>query len=68
VETVEENTGIKEAVEPKPGLEEAAKLVSILQEIAQVNRERKAVKSDDSAVPEYLWENHLLEGVDNRVW
>jgi hypothetical protein len=26
------------------------------------------VKSDDAAVPEYLWEEHLLEGLKEREW
>jgi hypothetical protein len=40
--------------------EEKEELTSepLLEEIARVNRERKAVKSDDAEVPEYLWEEH----------
>ncbi len=41
---------------------------SVLADIARENRDRKAVKSDDAAVPEYLWEDHLLEGLKEREW
>jgi hypothetical protein len=40
----------------------------ILDEIDRGNRERKAVKADDAKVPEYLWEEHLLEGLTHRAW
>jgi hypothetical protein len=39
----------------------------ILDQIARDLRERKAVKSDDAAIPEYLWEEHLTAD-DVRVW
>jgi hypothetical protein len=31
-------------------------------------RERNATKADNAAVPEYLWEEHLLEGVSEQEW
>jgi hypothetical protein len=31
-------------------------------------RERKAVKSDDAEIPEYLWEEHLMEGSKVSDW
>jgi hypothetical protein len=34
--------------------------------IARENQDWKAVKSDDAAVPEYLWEDHLLEGLKSK--
>jgi hypothetical protein len=33
----------------------------ILNEVAREKRERKATKSDDAEIPEYLWEEHLLQ-------
>jgi hypothetical protein len=41
---------------------------AMLKEINQVNQEQKAVKFNDAEVPEYLWEEHLLEGIDKGVW
>jgi hypothetical protein len=41
---------------------------SLLNEIDRVNQERKAVKLDDAAIPEYLWEEHLLEGIPHQPW
>jgi hypothetical protein len=41
---------------------------TVLEDVARENRDRKAVKSDDAAVPEYLWEEHLLEGLKEREW
>jgi hypothetical protein len=34
----------------------------------QEQRERKAVKSDDAAVPESLWEEQLLKGLNTQQW
>jgi hypothetical protein len=35
----------------------------LLEEVSRENRERKAMKSDDAAVPKkYLWEEHLTSG------
>jgi hypothetical protein len=39
-----------------------------LKDITREQRERKAVKSDDAAVPEYLWEDQLLDGMEAREW
>jgi len=39
----------------------------LLDDIARELRERKAVKSDDAGIPEYLWEEHLVDDGD-RVW
>jgi hypothetical protein len=40
----------------------------VLSDISREHRDRKAVKSDDAAVPEYLWEEHLLEGLEDQEW
>jgi hypothetical protein len=34
---------------------------NVLGEIAREKRERKATKADDAEIPEYLWEEHLLD-------
>jgi hypothetical protein len=39
-----------------------------LDDIARQQRERKAVKSDDAAVPEYLWTDHLAAGSSVTEW
>jgi hypothetical protein len=39
-----------------------------LQGIAREQRDGKAVKSDDAGVPEYLWEDELLEGLEMFDW
>jgi hypothetical protein len=49
---------LKSAVEKEPVLTAGTK--EVLHEIAREKRERKATKADDAAVPEYLWEKHLL--------
>mgnify|MGYP000400063954 CR=1 FL=1 len=41
---------------------------TVLKDVARENRDRKAVKSDDATVPEYLWEEHLLEDLKEREW
>jgi hypothetical protein len=41
---------------------------TMLDDIARKNQNRKAVKSDDAAVPEYLWEDNLLEGIKDQAW
>jgi hypothetical protein len=33
----------------------------ILNKVAREKRERKATKSDNAEIPEYLWEEHLLQ-------
>jgi hypothetical protein len=33
----------------------------VLNEIARKKRKRKAIKADDAVVPEFLWEEHLLQ-------
>jgi hypothetical protein len=33
----------------------------ILNEVAREKQERKATKSDDAEIPEYFWEEHLLQ-------
>jgi hypothetical protein len=38
----------------------------MLNDITRENHERKAVKLDDAAVPVYLWEEHLLEGLASQ--
>jgi hypothetical protein len=40
----------------------------LLEEVSRENRERKAVKSDDVAVPEYLWEEHLTSGSEVKEY
>jgi hypothetical protein len=40
----------------------------LLEEVSRENRERKAVKSDDAAVPKYLWEEHLTSGSRVKEW
>jgi hypothetical protein len=42
-----------------PSLSKGSK--EVLSEIAREKRERKATKADDAVVPEFLWEEHLLE-------
>jgi hypothetical protein len=37
----------------------------VLANIAREHQERNAVKAD---IPEYLWEEHLLEGIETRKW
>jgi hypothetical protein len=49
---------LKSTVEKEPVLTAGTK--EVLHEIAREKRERKATKADDAAVPEYLWEEHLL--------
>jgi hypothetical protein len=39
-----------------------------LQGISREQRDRKAVKFDDADVPEYLWEDELLEGLEIVDW
>jgi hypothetical protein len=39
-----------------------------LQGISREQRDRKAVKSDDAGVPEYLWEDELLDGLESVDW
>jgi hypothetical protein len=40
----------------------------VLEDIAWDKSKRKACKADDAAVPEYLWEEHLLNGLEKRDW
>jgi hypothetical protein len=35
---------------------------TVLEDVSRQNRERKAVKADGAAVPEYLWTEHLIAG------
>jgi hypothetical protein len=53
-------------VKPSSGFLNDAGEVSetCLDEISREHRQRKAVKSDNAKVPEYLWEAHLLEGCE----
>jgi hypothetical protein len=39
-----------------------------LEDIARDKQEQKACKADDAAVPEYLWEEHLLNGLKEQQW
>jgi hypothetical protein len=39
-----------------------------LEDIARDKREQKVCKADDAAVPEYLWEEHLLNGLEEQQW
>jgi hypothetical protein len=39
-----------------------------LSDISREHRDRKAVKADDAEVPKYLWEEHLLEGLEDQEW
>jgi hypothetical protein len=70
LETVKEDENEGGASTLETVKEEKEELTSepLLEEIARVNRERKAVKSDDAEVPEYLWEEHLFEGLKCKVW
>jgi hypothetical protein len=42
-----------------PGLSRGSK--DLFNEIAREKRERKATKADDAKVPEFLWEEHMLQ-------
>jgi hypothetical protein len=66
VETVEEEEE-NESTTAKSSANEASKEKTELEaqkqewdRLGQELRERKATKSDDAVVPEYLWEDHLL--------
>jgi hypothetical protein len=48
--------------------EERTSKDDLLKDMAQQQREQKAVKSDDAAVPEYLWEEHLMTGSEVNDW
>jgi hypothetical protein len=66
VKTVaEEDSAKKEALEV--GTEEEM-VDKLLEDVSRQQRERKAVKADDAAVPEYLWEEHLREGSGMSEW
>jgi hypothetical protein len=41
---------------------------TVLTDITRDKRERKAVKADDADIPEYLWEEHMVEGRDEQTW
>jgi hypothetical protein len=40
----------------------------LLENMSRQRREWKAVKSDNTAVPKYLWEEHLTEGSQGSKW
>jgi hypothetical protein len=40
----------------------------LLKDVSRQQQERKAVKADDAAVPEYLWEEHLMTGSEVNDW
>jgi hypothetical protein len=50
---------------PESGLDLSKR--KILDKISRDLREKEAVKSDDAAIPEYLWEDHLVDD-DIRDW
>jgi hypothetical protein len=56
--------------DPRPeqnlGLEDTYE--EALLDISREYRDRKAVKADDADVPKYLWEEHLVEGLDVQDW
>jgi hypothetical protein len=68
VETVEEEEEMKEKkgdmfspeMDPPFPEERKAEQKEEWERLARELRERKVTKSDDAAVPEYLWEEHLL--------
>jgi hypothetical protein len=73
VETVKEEeseTGDVATLVEKEGSERSHPVASdeLLEDVSRQTRERKAVKSDDAAVPEYLWEDHLKTGSKVDVW
>jgi hypothetical protein len=43
-------------------------LNSLLEDVSHQQRECKVVKSDDAAVPKYLWEEHLTAGSKVLDW
>jgi hypothetical protein len=57
-------------VKPSSGFPNDSAEVSktCLDEILHEHRQRKAVKSDNAKVPEYLWEAHLIEGCEGINW
>jgi hypothetical protein len=40
----------------------------VLKDVGRKKREKKTVKSDDAAVSEYLWEDHLIAGSSVGEW
>jgi hypothetical protein len=56
--SIETSEALKTTAENQPFLTGGTK--ELLHDIAQEKRERKATKADDADVPEYLWEEHLL--------
>jgi hypothetical protein len=40
----------------------------VLQDITQEQRNRKAVKSGNAEIPEYLWEDQLLADLEGQEW
>jgi hypothetical protein len=68
VETVSEaDEEVVETVEIDDALQSEG-LEALLEDVARQQRERKAVKSDDAEVPEYLWEEHLIAGSEKLKW
>jgi hypothetical protein len=57
-EGIANGADLKHTVANDPGCNRGTK--ELLHEIAREKRERKATKADDADVPEYLWEEHLL--------
>jgi hypothetical protein len=60
---------IKRLIDAKAGLQLDTDTVKehqekVLKAISREQRDRKAVKADDADVPEYLWEDQLLEALD----
>jgi hypothetical protein len=47
---------------------ESLEPLTVLEDISQEQRARKAVKADNAAVAEYIWEGHLLEDVGGVDW
>ena len=71
VETVteeqEETSGVVSDAPPKAP-EKDSEFETLLEDVSRQQRERKAVKADDAAVPEYLWREHLMAGSWKTEW